>query len=565
MPELLDRAPRRVPVTGPAYQDGPVTVWHGDSLHLLADRELFPDNSFDAIVTDPPYSLSFMSKHWDGWESPGAFEAWCTQWAAECLRVLKPGGYLLAFGGSRTHHRATSGIEDAGFEIRDCITWHFGNGFPKSLNVTDALARIAPAGVRCVCGPRSTQTVLGSQDDYLSSRGFDDAQPRTVADSGQAPAPLRDGVHGRSRAGRRVDGQAAGQASNAPDEASGHPSNGDLPVLSVPPQGGVQPSAAAPSDTRTSTSAVPDSGPRRTLDHTQRTSGLADGSASASSWRNKHMACSICGGLDIPPGLGTALKPATEFVIVARKPLAGTVAANVLQHGTGALNIAGCRVEHASAADLAVSQAKNPCREEAVTSGVYGAGRPQQSVSTAGRWPPNVLLDEQAAAEMDRQSGGSVSRVGKPRSAAAGDGWGMTATGAEYADAGGASRYFPTFRYEPKAGADERPKYWRHACDCAHDQPMRPAGNCEACGRPGELVAHPTVKPVDLIAWLVRLVTRPGGRVLDLFAGTATTGEACLLEGMECVLIEREADYLPLIRQRLSKPVQQGLFGLDPH
>jgi len=277
------------------------------------------------------------------------------------------------------------------------------------------------------------------------------------------------------------------------------------------------------------------------------------------------MACSICGGLDIPPGLGTALKPATEFVIVARKPLAGTVAANVLQHGTGALNIAGCRVEHASAADLAVSQAKNPGREEAVTSGVYGAGRPQQSVSTAGRWPPNVLLDEQAAAEMDRQSGGSVSRVGKPRSAAAGDGWGMTATGAEYADAGGASRYFPTFRYEPKAGADERPKYWRHACDCAHDQPMRPAGNCEACGRPGELVAHPTVKPVDLIAWLVRLVTRPGGRVLDLFAGTATTGEACLLEGMECVLIEREADYLPLIRQRLSKPVQQGLFGLDPH
>lgn len=175
----------------------------------------------------------------------------------------------------------------------------------------------------------------------------------------------------------------------------------------------------------------------------------------------------------------------------------------------------------------------------------------------AGRWPANVVLGHTPdcdviyegrgeirlegpcapgcpVAELDRQSGESSSRVGKPRGAAHGEGWGMTATGAEYADTGGASRFF----YVAKAPTSERPRV--------------------------NGVAHPTVKPLDLMRWLVRLVTPPGGTVLEPFAGSGTTAEACVLEGFQCIAIEREADYLPLIVSRLSKPVQLGLNFEEP-
>lgn len=141
------------------------------------------------------------------------------------------------------------------------------------------------------------------------------------------------------------------------------------------------------------------------------------------------------------------------------------------------------------------------------------------------------------AIELDRQGGTSTSRVGKPRGAASGAGWGMTATGAEYADEGGASRFFPVFRYEAKAPTSERPN--------------------------ADGVQHPTVKPLDLMRWLVRLVTPVGAVVLEPFAGSGTTAEGCVLEDRRCIAIEREADYLPLIVSRLQKPLQQGLFGLE--
>ena len=154
-------------------------------------------------------------------------------------------------------------------------------------------------------------------------------------------------------------------------------------------------------------------------------------------------------------GWGTGLKPAFEPIVVARKPLAGTVVATVLEHGTGALNIDGCRVE-------------------------------------AGRWPTNVVLDESQAAEL-----------------------------------GDSAKFFPVFKYQAKAPSKERPKV--------------------------DGVAHPTVKPLALMRWLVRLVTPPGGWVLDPFAGSGTTGEAAYLEGFRCLLIEREADYLPLIEHRFNR------------
>lgn len=209
----------------------------------------------------------------------------------------------------------------------------------------------------------------------------------------------------------------------------------------------------------------------------------------------------------------------------------GTVAANVLQHGTGALNIDGCRVAH-----------NEPIREmkpQANYGKFYGQGGRHETTTElkeSGRWPTNVVLDGDMADALDEQTGVSVSRIGRPRGAASGDGSGMTKTGAEYADEGGASRFFPVFRYEAKAPTSERPS---------------------ANG-----VVHPTVKPLDLMRWLVRLVTPPGGLVLDPFAGSGTTAEACIHEHMRCITIERETDYLPLIVARLTKPIEVGFnFG----
>src|SRR5690606_34096476 len=127
-------------MTDPYYQDDAVTLYHGDCLDIL--REL-PDASVDAVVTDPPYALEFMGSTWAGWSTPAAFQEWCGLWAAECLRVLQPGGHMLAFGGSRTWHRLAAAVEDAGFEIRDSIAWLYGSGFPKSLDVSKAIDKAA--------------------------------------------------------------------------------------------------------------------------------------------------------------------------------------------------------------------------------------------------------------------------------------------------------------------------------------------------------------------------------------------------------------------------------------
>lgn len=229
-------------------------------------------------------------------------------------------------------------------------------------------------------------------------------------------------------------------------------------------------------------------------------------------------------------GWGTALKPAHEPVIMARKPLEGTVAENVQVHRTGALHIDACRIPHRDAADLAESTNKNRHASFGSTPGrnkVYGDYTMVPSKDydgAAGRWPANLILDEHTAALMDDQSGSSTSRKGKPRtSAAPGDGWGMTATGAEYNDTGGASRFF----YVVKPGKKERPVV--------------------------DGVRHPTQKPVDLMRHLIRLVSAPGALIVDPFAGSGTTAEAAILEGVDVVAIEREAEYIPLIEYRVAR------------
>lgn len=355
------------------YEDGPVRLYRGDCRDVMA---LLPDASVDAIVTDPPYELGFMGK---GWDSSGIAydpEVW-----AHALRVLKPGGHALVFGGTRTWHRVAVAVEDAGFEIRDSLAWLYGSGFPKSMDVSKAIDAAAGA-------VREERIIEGVTNpaQHMRSKAF-----------AQQADPTR---------------QAATTSEPVTDEAK--------------------------------------------------------------AW----------------DGWGTALKPAFEPVVIARKPLEGTVAANVLAHGTGAFNIDASRIPtgdklgggaESSTVKKAVEGRNRPWMDDADAQERHAA-TVRENVKKAeqlGRFPSNVILDESQAAALDAQSGASTSRQGKPRSAAAGDGWGMTATGSEHDDTGGASRFF----YVAKAGKSERPVVDGHQ--------------------------HATVKPLALMRYLVRLVTPP--------------------------------------------------------
>lgn len=361
------------------FLSGKVQLCCGDSLHYLKDQ---PDNRYDSIVTDPPYALvsiqkrfgsanaaavkvpeggsgayarasaGFMGKKWDTGETAFAIEFW-----QECLRVLKPGGHVVAFGGTRTYHRLACAIEDGGFEIRDQIGWCFGSGFPKSHNAGN--------------------------------------------------------------------------------------------------------------------------------------------------------------------GWGTALKPAWEPICLARKPLIGTVADNVLQYGTGAINIYGCLIKTDEDQRRPSSGGEN---------GLSGTStfkirerKAENQERKAGRWPANIIhdgSDEVIAAFPIVGDAHPPSNEGtirnnlifgsdnRPREFHSG-----------FSDNGSAARFF----YTAKADSDDR------------------LGS-----------KHPTVKPVDLMQWLVRLVTPKGGLVLDPFAGTGTTAEACFREGMRCALVERETEYQADIRRRMA-------------
>ncbi len=409
----------------PFLDDADVILYAGDCIEVMARM---PGSSVDAIVTDPPYGLEFMGKGWDGFGTPLGFQTWTEAWAVEAFRVLKPGGHLLAFAGTRTYHRMASGVEDAGFEIRDCIAWMYGSGFPKSLDVSKAIDKAAGAE-REVVGTRTTGIGTG----YGNTAFIGDSENKNLT----APA-----------------------------------------------------------------------------------------TPEAKAWN----------------GWGTALKPAFEPVVVARRPLIGTVAANVLENGTGALNIDACRI--GTNGETIATPQSDPHKRGA-TAGEYAISTrdtermhaaQQASIertNTLGRWPANIALDATAAKMLDEQSGelpgaSSFSRpsIYKATSYTAGN----AKLQLGYGDNGGASRFF----YTAKASRQDR--------------------------NVGGLAdnTHPTVKPTDLMRWLIRLVTPPGGIILDPFGGSGSTGLAARAENVRCILIEREPEYLQIIRDRLA---QQNLFA----
>lgn len=495
------------------YEDAGLRLWHGSNKDILPT---FEAESFDSIVTDPPYELGFMGK---GWDSSGI--AYDVDMWRECWRVLKPGGHLLSFGGTRTWHRIAVAIEDAGFEIRDSIAWMYGSGFPKSLNIAAAIdrkrndedailavsSRLAEIAESAGILRRDIDAAMGTSD--MAGWWLSRIRGRAAVASVENWTRLRALIPGAEELDAevlRLNGRK-GEAGEAWATAA---------VL------GVQVGVASGWNMDGSTKFVD-----RDI--------KAPNSDAAREWH----------------GWGTALKPAFEPVIVARKPLRGTVAANVLAYGTGALNIDACRVPHQTVDGG--NLATNPHLRGTKVRGAgkataFGTGGEEVSLTEpSGRFPANVLLDESQAEALDAQTGTLTSGTGAVKRASSADRAGNrgAALGAEsrpegtpmvsYGDSGGASRYFPTFRYEAKAPGSERPEV--------------------------DGMMHATVKPLELMRWLVRLVTRPGGRVLDPFAGSGTTGEAALIEGMEVDLIELEADHLPLILQRVRKPLHPAMFG----
>jgi DNA modification methylase len=461
------------------------TVSLGDSLEVLTT---LPDCSIDAVVTDPPYGLEFMSVAWDTfgdgrkggervpntWGDHGskehprngseqariqgkknrAFQEFSAKWTCEVFRVLKPGAHVLAFGGARTYHRMACAIEDAGFEIRDSLHWIYGSGFPKSLDVSKTIDKSAGA-----------ERASRNQDDERKA------------------ATINFGMKNRCT-------------------VCGKPFFSGSPCAC----------------------------PRRDLE------AVAE---DAQRWQ----------------GWGSALKPAHEPIVLARKPLVGSIAANVLAHGTEALNIAACRVEgtwRPKGEQTGLARDKFFTRGEPTTI--------DKSPDDGGRWPSNVLLGEDAAEELDRQSGERPGmRVGElKRGSTTGNGLGYNGNEAQAAvvavsgDDGGASRFFPIFKYEAKADRAERDA-GLHALEARTFNRVN-AGGLENDPRwaPTQVKnIHPTVKPVALMVWLCRLITPPGGVILDPFTGSGTTGIAALRCGFRFIGVEREPDYAEIARARI--------------
>ena len=376
--------------------DNVINLFNAESLSLLKRA---PANSIDAVVTDPPYGLSFMGKKWD-YDVPSV-EIW-----KEILRVLKPGGHLLSFGGTRTYHRMVVAIEDAGFEIRDQIQWLYGSGFPKSLDISKAIDKAAGAereviGKKWVGrGNRATNAVYGEYDSPHTA-GCDVTAPSTDA---------------------------------------------------------------------------------------------------AKQWS----------------GWGTALKPANEPIVLARKPLEKglTIAQNVLKWGTGGLNIDATRI----VTQEKLQSGRHITGNQQGPSGYKTTNRTEYDQNSEGRFPANLILDEVAAEMLDTQQ----------------------------ADV---SRFF----YVAKASQSERNKGLENrASAIVSDGREKSIDNPFLRGETERKNTHPTVKPIKLMEYLVKLITPPGGKVLDPFMGSGTTGIAAVNLGFKFVGIEREKEFFEIAKARIN-------------
>ena len=472
---------------------------HGDCLEQM---KTLPDNSIDAIVSDPPYGISFMAKKWD-YDVPKV-DVW-----QEAMRVLKPGGHALIACGTRTQHRMVVNIEDAGFEIRDVVSWIYGSGFPKSLNVSKAIDKmdasdaqqarrykftewVRSQGVQASDINASTETAMGSHyttqasQPAIMTREHLEACRHLFADVPQWVEDECDkrSVESENFKRREVVGVRKQRANNAnTSNAAMNASAGEVEQITAP------------------------------------------ATEAAKQWG----------------GWGTALKPACEFFTLARKPLSEkTVAANVLKWGTGGINVDGCRVGTGDGQD----RSRPPRTPNAILGGGKGASITASEHNAQGRFPANLIHDgsDEVLAGFPEtkpsKSGGITSRTGN------GAEYGMgTAPRTGHDDQGSAARFF----YCAKASKKDR----NEGCD-----ELEKGNN------------HATVKPTALMAYLCRLITPTGGTVLDPFMGSGSTGKAAVREGFDFVGCELDADYYAIATARIEaeqnrepeEPDQKELF-----
>ena len=400
----------------------------GDCRQVLKS---LPDNSIDSIVTDPPYELGFMGKSWDSTGVAYDVEVW-----AECLRVLKAGGHLLAFGGSRTYHRLAVAIEDAGFQIRDQIMWVYGSGFPKSLNISKAIDKAA-----------------GAERKILSTYETHDIRKAGLMDR-----------------------------------------KGSMTVEVT-----------------------------------------ASATAEAKEWE----------------GWGTALKPAHEPIVMARKPIDGTVANNVLTHGVGGINIDGTRIKTNDKWEATGTQSAS---SQTLQGGVDGSLNVSvSSTHSQGRFPANFIHDgSQEVLQLFPDSKGmATQRSGSNIKVYGGNSLFESSTTFPdvrqgFNDNGSAARFF----YCAKANKTDRNEGLDDFDSAAGIRTNAPRSD-EIVKTPFRKNHHPTVKPTDLMRYLVRLVTPPNGTVLDPFTGSGSTGKAAVLEGFNFVGVEQSAEYIEIANARI--------------
>ena len=412
-------------------------VINGNSAEIL---KTYPDNSFDCVVTDPPYGISFLGKDWDS--NTGDKEVY-----EQCLRVLKPGGHLLAFSAARTYHHLAMTVETVGFEIRDQIMWIYGSGFPKSQDV-------------------------GRQIDKSQNKG-------------------------------KFIKTGATQMSGGPKEF---------------------PDGALPRSEK--------------MIHEPETD-------EAKQWS----------------GWGTQLKPAHEPIVMARKPVIGSIRENVLEYGTGAINIDACRVS-TTPDDVFGGGAK-------ASSGVFVQGYENDGFVTGselGRFPANVIHDgsDEVISLFPHSTSGARKSTHKIKGLDTGEQravFGDDAVSGKYnvqpftdaqADEGSAARFF----YCPKVSRSER--------HIGHETPPAMFGDVQGCyGPDGKRMAegldnrgggnnHPTVKPIELMKYLIKLVTPPNGHILDPFNGSGSTGCAAVELGFDYTGIELDPNYVEIATKRIS-------------
>ncbi len=437
----------------------------GDCIEIL---KTLPDNSVDSIVTDPPYHLTsitkrfgkegsspaqygtdgafaraskgFMGKEWDGGDIAFRTDVW-----SECYRVLKPGGHLLSFGGSRTYHRMAVAIEDAGFEVRDQIMWIYGSGFPKSHNIGKAIDKIQG----------NEREVIG---DYETS--------------------------------------------------------------------------------------IPQITPWQDVDRFESKNQQTKGNGKWEGW-------------------GTALKPAHEPICMARKPLSEkSIAENVLKHGTGGINIDDCRIGSEVRTTPIHS---DDVKDDTTMFGLHKTIQHHREETTEGRFPANIMFDEEAGKLLDEQSGVSKSQKRKPEYNKPTEHTNTYTPKASdyrddntYSDKGGASRFF----YCPKVSKKERDMNMTgegkiEGSMLANNGDTMALGSASLKGEPKQLLPkknhHPTVKPIKLMEYLITLVTPKGGVVLEPFMGSGSTGIAAKNLGMSFIGIEKEQEYFDIAKQRIGE------------